>query len=49
MSLSEEQIMQQLMSTFKDEAEEHLEVINRRLLEFEKNPSGEAQELLQEA
>ncbi len=48
MSLSEEQIMQQLMSTFKDEAEEHLEVINKQLLELEKNPSGETQELLQE-
>jgi two-component system chemotaxis sensor kinase CheA len=36
MALSDEDILRQLISTFKIEADEHLDVLNKRLLELEK-------------
>ena len=48
MPLSDEEIMRQLMSTFKAEADEHLEVLNKRLLELEKNTADDRGGLLEE-
>ncbi len=48
MPLSDEEIVRQLMSTFKAEADEHLEVLNERLLELEKGTVDDRRGLLEE-
>ena len=48
MPLSDEEIMRQLMSTFKAEADDHLEILNERLLELEKGSADDRQGLLEE-
>ncbi len=48
MPLSDEEIMVQLMSTFEDEAKEHLEALNKLLLELEKTDQDEARHPLLE-
>ncbi len=48
MPISDEKIMQQLMSTFKAEADEHLEALNKHLLDLEKNSTGDHKSILEE-